>query len=88
MTNGQKERQQALDTEIVTPISRINKTLAGSLETGRVSHAYLFSVLDSGFASSDYNATSVASGAIELQQGSIARLRKMTLPVVGAFPAS
>lgn len=64
MTNGQKERQQALDTEIVTPISRINKTLAGSLETGRVSHAYLFSVLDSGFASSDYNATSVASGAI------------------------
>jgi DNA polymerase-3 subunit delta' len=64
MTRGQQEGQQALDTEIVTPMSRINQALAGSLETGRVSHAYLFTVMDSGLVSGDYNATSMASGAM------------------------
>jgi DNA polymerase-3 subunit delta' len=42
----------------------MNKVLAGSLQTGRISHAYLFAVWDMGFASGEHNATSLASGAM------------------------
>ncbi|MFY9321646.1 MAG: hypothetical protein WAP04_04400 [Bacillota bacterium] len=42
----------------------MNKVLAGSLETGRISHAYLFVVRDTGFASGDHSATAEASGAL------------------------
>jgi DNA polymerase-3 subunit delta' len=57
------KRHENLDIEITTPISRINQALAGSLETGRVSHAYLFAVWDLDFASGEHNTTSQASGA-------------------------
>jgi len=56
--------KQPLDAGITTPISRINRALAGSLKTGRISHAYLFAVWDLGFTSSEHNATSEASGAM------------------------
>jgi DNA polymerase-3 subunit delta' len=42
----------------------MNKVLAGSLQTGRISHAYLFAVWDTGFASGEDNATAAASGAM------------------------
>jgi hypothetical protein len=58
------EAQQALNTELVIPVSRISKVLAGSLQTGRISHAYLFAVWDMDFASSEHSVTSVASGAL------------------------
>jgi DNA polymerase III delta prime subunit len=42
----------------------MNKVLAGSLQTGRISHAYLFAVWDMSFTSGEHNATAVASGAM------------------------
>ena len=42
----------------------MNKVLAGSLQTGRISLAYLFAVWDTGFASGEDNATAAASGAM------------------------
>jgi len=58
------EAQEIANTEIAVPISRINQGLAGSLKTGRISHAYLFAVSDLGFSSGEHNATSAASGAM------------------------
>lgn len=58
------KNKEAPDAKIGTPISRINQALAGSLATGRISHAYLFTVLDSGFASGGHNATAWESGAM------------------------
>ena len=44
----------------------MNKVLAGSLETGRITHAYLFVVRDTGFASGDHSATADSPGALAL----------------------
>ena len=58
------KRKEASDAKIAIPIARINRALAGSLKTGRISHAYLFTVLDSGLSSGEHSATAWASGAI------------------------
>lgn len=57
-------RGHNLGVDITTPVSRINRDLAGSVYTGRISHAYLFVAFNPGFMSDEHNEISWASGAV------------------------
>lgn len=52
------------NVNIVTPMSKINQALAGSLETGRVCHAYLFAVTGGSLASGEDIGLAWESGAM------------------------